>query len=108
MKKVIILLAITALFYEANAQDGQIQIETQSTALILKAGKNGLLYQTYLGAKLKSNSGYNELSKENTKTFVINDGNPLVNLRHQAYPTFGTDNLFESAIRMTHNDGNPS
>jgi alpha-galactosidase len=108
MKKIIFLLAITTLFCKANAQDGQIQVETQSTALILKAGKNGLLYQSYLGTKLKGNSGYNTLSKENTKSFVINDGNPLVNLRHQAYPTYGTDNLFESAIRMTHNDGNPS
>jgi alpha-galactosidase len=108
MRKIILLLALTTFFCEANAQDGQIQIETQSTALILKAGKNGLLYQSYLGTKLKGNSGYTTLSKESTKSFVINDGNPLVNLRHQAYPTYGTNNLFESAIRMTHNDGNPS
>ncbi|WP_300977398.1 alpha-galactosidase [Flavobacterium sp.] len=108
MKKIILLVALTTFFCNANAQDRQIQIETQSAALILKAGKNGLLYQSYLGTKLNGNSGYNLLSKENTKSFVVNDGNPLVNLRHQAYPTFGTDNLFESAIRMTHNDGNPS
>lgn len=99
---------LTALVYKAHAQEKQIQIETQSSALILKAGKNGLLYQTYLGTKLTGNSGYDALSKENTKSFVINDGNPLNNLRHLAYPTYGTDNLFESAIRVTHNDGNPS
>ncbi|WP_068840586.1 alpha-galactosidase [Flavobacterium chilense] len=108
MKKNMLLLLFAILFCKVSAQEGQIQIETQNTALILKAGKNGLLYQSYLGTKLKDNSGYNLLSKENTKSFVINDGNPLVNLRHQAYPTFGTDNLFESAIRVTHNDGNPS
>ena len=108
MKKIIFLLVLTALVYKAGAQEKQIQIETQSSALILKAGKNGLLYQTYLGAKLNGNSGYDALSKENTKSFVINDGNPLNNLRHLAYPTYGTDNLFESAIRVTHNDGNPS
>ncbi|MFH6989960.1 alpha-galactosidase [Flavobacterium collinsii] len=108
MKKLLFLLALTILFSKANAQDGQIQIETQNTALILKVGKNGLLYQSYLGTKLKDNLGYAAVSKENTKSFVINDGNPLVNLRHQAYPTFGTENLFEPAIRMTHNDGNPS
>ena len=108
MKKIIFLLAFTILFCKATAQERQIKIETQSTALILKAGKNGLLYQSYLGTKLEGDSGYNELSKENTKSFVINDGNPIVNLRHQAYPTFGTENLFEPAIRMTHNDGNPS
>lgn len=108
MKKNMLLLLFAILFCKVSAQEGQIQIETQNTALILKAGKNGLLYQSYLGTKLKDNSGYNLLSKESTKSFVINDGNPLVNLRHQAYPTFGTDNLFESAIRITHNDGNPS
>ena len=108
MKKNMLLLLFAILFCKVSAQEGQIQIETQNTALILKAGKNGLLYQSYLGTKLKDNSGYNLLSKENTKSFVINDGNPLVNLRHQTYPTFGTDNLFESAIRITHNDGNPS
>jgi alpha-galactosidase len=27
---------------------------------------------------------------------------------HLAYATFGTDNLFEPAIRISHNDGNPS
>jgi len=108
MKKLILLLLFAILFCKVSAQEAQIQIETQNTALILKTGKNGLLYQSYLGTKLKDNSGYNQLSKENTKQFVINDGNPLVNLRHQAYPTFGTDNLFESAIRVTHNDGNPS
>lgn len=108
MKKILFLLTLTTLLSDANAQENQIQIETQSTALILKAAKNGLLYQSYLGTKLKGNSEYNVLSKENTKSFVTNDGNPLLNLRHRAYPTYGTDNLFESAIRMTHNDGNPS
>ena len=108
MKKILFLLVFTFLFCKVNAQEEQIQIETQNTALILKVGKNGLLYQSYLGTKLRDNSGYNAVSKESTKTFVVNDGNPLVNLRHQAYPTFGTENLFEPAIRMTHNDGNPS
>ena len=108
MKKILFLLVFTFLFCKVNAQEEQIQIETQNTALILKVGKNGLLYQSYLGTKLRDNSGYNAVSKESTKTFVVNDGNPLVNLRHQAYPTFGTENLFEPAIRMSHNDGNPS
>ncbi|WP_294961572.1 alpha-galactosidase [uncultured Flavobacterium sp.] len=107
MKKVLLLFVLTALFWKANAQNDPIAIETQNTALILKVAKNGLLYQSYLGAKLEA-SAYNALSKETERTFVINDGNPLLNLRHQAYPTYGTNNLFESAIRMTHNDGNPA
>ena len=85
-----------------------IQIETNNSVLVLKVGKDQKLYQCYLGTKLTGNTSYDVLSKENTRSFVINDGNPIVNLRHLVYPTFGTDNLFEPAIRMTHNDGNPS
>ncbi|MBO9584345.1 MAG: alpha-galactosidase [Flavobacterium sp.] len=107
MKKVVTLLILTIFFWEANAQNDPIAIETHNTALILKVAKNGLLYQSYLGAKLEASS-YQTISKESDKSFVINDGNPLVNLRHLAYPTYGTDNLFESAIRITHNDGNPA
>ena len=41
----------------------------------------------------------------------LNNPDDLKQLRdagHLAYATFGTDNLFEPAFRMTHNDGNPS
>ncbi|SCY79462.1 alpha-galactosidase [Flavobacterium anhuiense] len=107
MKKALLILVLTILFWKTNAQNDPIAIETQNTALILKVAKNGLLYQSYLGTKLEA-SAYNALSKETERTFVINDGNPLLNLRHQAYPTYGTNNLFESAIRITHNDGNPA
>ncbi|RYJ37483.1 Alpha-galactosidase [Flavobacterium anhuiense] len=107
MKKALLILVLTILFWKTNAQNDPIAIETQNTALILKVAKNGLLYQSYLGKKLEA-SAYNALSKETERTFVINDGNPLLNLRHEAYPTYGTNNLFESAIRMTHNDGNPA
>ena len=61
MKRIIFLLALTTLFCKANAQDSQIKIETQSSALILKAAKNGLLYQSYLGKKLDGDFGYNAL-----------------------------------------------
>ncbi|MXO04922.1 alpha-galactosidase [Flavobacterium sp. HBTb2-11-1] len=107
MKKALLILVLTILFWKTNAQNDPIAIETQNTALILKVAKNGLLYQSYLGTKLDA-SAYNALSKETERTFVINDGNPLLNLRHQVYPTYGTNNLFESAIRITHNDGNPA
>ena len=109
MNKILFSLILATIFSITKAQESQlIQIETKNTALVLKVGKNQLLYQTYIGTNLKISSAYNALSKENTKPFVINDGNPLVDLRHLAYPTYGTDNLFEPAIRITHNDGNPS
>jgi alpha-galactosidase len=60
--------------------------------MILKVGKDNRLYQAYLGSKLAGEQG---------KIMIPGRG-------HIAYATFGTDNLFEPAIRMTHNDGNPS
>ncbi|MFQ6602142.1 alpha-galactosidase [Flavobacterium sp. C3NV] len=107
--KQFLLLLLTIAYSAIQAQESSlIKIETQNSALVLKVGKNKKLYQTYLGTKLNNSSEYEAVSKENTKNFVVNDGNPLIDLRHSAYPTFGTDNLFEPAIRITHNDGNPS
>ncbi|MCA1919611.1 MAG: alpha-galactosidase [Flavobacterium piscis] len=107
--KQFLLLLLTITYSAIQAQESSlIKIETQNSALVLKVGKNKKLYQTYLGTKLNNSNEYEAVSKENTKNFVVNDGNPLIDLRHSAYPTFGTDNLFEPAIRITHNDGNPS
>lgn len=104
-----LLLFLTIVYCSVQAQESvMISLETENSALVLKVGKNKKLYQTYFGTKLNNSAEYELISKENTKKFVVNDGNPLVDLRHAAYPVFGTDNLFEPAIRMTHNDGNPS
>jgi alpha-galactosidase len=66
---------------------------TLNTDLVYKVnGRDGRLYQLYLGAKLTNTAGFSQLRDAG----------------HIAYATFGTDNLFEPAIRMTHNDGNPS
>ena len=79
---------------QANQQpDIIISISTLNTDLIYKvSGRDGRLYQAYLGSKLGN----------------ISDLKLARNAEHLAYATFGTDNLFEPAIRMTHNDGNPS
>lgn len=108
MNRLLLLLFALVFSIVQGQESSLIKIETENTALVLKVGKNKKLYQTYLGTKLNNGSEYDFISKENTKNFVINDGNPLIDLRHQVYPTFGTDNLFEPAIRMTHTDGNPS
>jgi alpha-galactosidase len=78
----------------ANQQpDIIISVSTLNTDLVYKvSGRDGRLYQAYLGSKL------------NNITDLKQPGNEV----HLAYPTFGTDNLFEPAIRMTHSDGNPS
>ena len=75
------------------APDIIIPTGTSSFDLIFRVnGRDGRLYQAYLGKKL---SDPNEVSQSR-------------DAGHPAYATFGTDNLFEPAIRMTHNDGNPS
>ena len=78
---------------DPQAPDVLIAVRTQNTDLVFKVnGRDGRLYQSYLGSKLGN----------------IEDCNKSRDTDHVAYATFGTDNLFEPAIRMTHNDGNPS
>jgi alpha-galactosidase len=70
-----------------------IRVGTLNTDLIYKvSGRDERLYQSYLGPKLSNIASLNQLRDPG----------------HLAYATYGTDNLFEPAIRMTHNDGNPS
>ncbi len=73
--------------------DRLIPLDTKNTSLVFRInGRDGRLYQSYFGAKLKNPDNLSQ----------IRDAG------HLAYATFGTDNLFEPAIRATHNDGNPS
>jgi len=98
MRKYFLVLAFIALvmnapaqFPQAPATQKQILIETENTALVFSVGKNNKLYQVYLGEKLKNTADYLLLPNQ-----------------HEAYIPSGTDNLFEPAIKMLHNDGNPS
>lgn len=73
--------------------DKLITIETSNTNLIYRvSGRDGRLYQAYLGRKLSS-----------PEVLLQSRDREL-----QAYPGYGAGSLFEPAIRMTHNDGNPS
>jgi len=113
MKKLLSIITIFALGLSSTAQDlpaggpppptgGQlmqqtpdvfIPLETKNTSLILRVnGRDGRIYQSYLGPKLAS----------------IDNLKQTRDAGHPAYATFGTDNLFEPAVRATHNDGNPS
>ncbi|MBN2667310.1 MAG: alpha-galactosidase [Bacteroidales bacterium] len=109
MKKLVYLSTIFFLALSANAQDpvsppqtGQrvqpdpdriITIETGNTSLVLKvSSRDGRLYQSYFGPRLGSTDSFSQQRNES----------------HLAYATFGTDNLFEPAVRALHNDGNPS
>ncbi len=100
MKKLLLAFILICGVGFAKAQPALKQNEdiiissgTKSTDLIYKVNKfDGRLYQVYLGSKLGSVADITEFKTSG----------------HLAYATFGTDNLFEPAIRMTHNDGNPS
>lgn len=75
----------------SGASDGFIRIGTNTTDLIFKVGKNGRLYQSYLGQKLQNESEF-----------------PYLKQGREAYLTHGMEDYFEPAIRVLHNDGNPS
>ncbi|MCJ7449273.1 MAG: alpha-galactosidase [Bacteroidales bacterium] len=111
MKKLLSLfIVICSVSFTASAQDpmgpppvGQpqmkqtpdifIPVSTRNTDLVFRVnGRDGRLYQAYFGPKL--------VNSDNLKQ--------MRDAGHLAYATFGTDNLFEPAIRATHNDGNPS
>lgn len=93
MKKIVLLLAACMLLLQLSAQtEPLIQVGTKNTDLIFKIGKDQRLYQVYLGPRLTD--------ERSSSAIPLND--------HLTYATFGTDNLFEPAVRMTHNDGNPS
>jgi len=94
---------ITLLFIFINLSGGilpaqqsadiLISLGTKNTDMVFKvSGMDGRLYQAYLEAKLSNSADISKLRS------------PV----HIAYPTFGTDNLFEPAVRVTHDDRNPS
>lgn len=70
-----------------------IPLETKNTSLVFRVNnRDGRLYQAWFGPRLG-----------NTANLAM-----MRDAGHPAYATFGTDNLFEPAVRATHNDGNPS
>ena len=84
------LMAVSAVL-RANEKT-VIPITTDNISLIYKVDdSNGRLYQSYLGQKLSFDSDIAQL--------------PLGN---EAYITHGMEDYFEPAIRVLHNDGNPS
>lgn len=98
MKKNILILTLFLVTISLHAQfprspetQKQIIIETENTALVYSVGKSQKLYQVYFGEKLNHPVDYNILPNQ-----------------HEAYIPSGGDNLFEPAIKMLHNDGNPS
>ncbi len=84
------IICISTIF-KTNAETKTIRIGTDNIDLIFKVGENGRLYQSYIGNRLKHTSDY-----------------PNLPLGKEAYLTHGMEDYFEPAIRVLHNDGNPS
>ena len=93
MKQLLIVLFFFLVVNELSAQsDTIIAIQTKKNELVYSVDKNQKVLQVYLGEKV---SNHTELIKGRSA-------------RHEMYIPFGTSDFFESAIRTTHNDGNPS
>jgi alpha-galactosidase len=85
-----ILVALLLVSFTAHAQSKQIVIETKNTAIVLSITDKGRVNQSYLGKKLKG------------EEYKMMGGG------REVYLTAGMENQFEPAIRMVHNDFNPS
>ena len=93
MKNQIIVLIFAIVGNSLFAQTNQlISIQTRQSELVYSVDKNQKVYQVYFGEKLNDNAILSSFS----------------GLKHEIYIPFGTSDLFETAIRTTHNDGNPS
>lgn len=89
MKRLLMVTCAILTLGTASAQT--IRLSTTTTDLILQVGENGRLYQSYLGAKLLNESDIKHLPQG-----------------IEAYITHGMEDYYEPAIRVRHNDGNPS
>jgi alpha-galactosidase len=91
MKKLSTTFLILFLFFTGFAQQPEkIIIETKNSALVLNVESNKRVTQSYLGKKLP------------TSEYALLQGG------REIYLTAGMENQFEPAIRMIHDDGNPS
>jgi alpha-galactosidase len=92
--KNLLISVVVAVLANLTALAGEsviIPVSTNNVSLIFQTGNDSRLYQAYFGPKID-----------------INGDRMFQHPSHVAYITSGTDNLFEPAIRVTHNDGNPS
>jgi alpha-galactosidase len=91
MNRMLAFLFACLAFLTARAQSTKpIVMETEHSALVLTVNNQQRLIQTWLGKKLPA-----------TEYALLSGG-------REAYLTAGMENQFEPAIRMVHNDGNPS
>ena len=97
MKKLLTLILLVFAI-QAGAQTF-IRISTNSTDLIYMVNKDTeRLYQVYLGEKFLNDDEY--------KNLPVSLYNSAVSRRNEAYLCSGTEDYFEPALGIQHNDGN--
>ncbi|MDR1950931.1 MAG: alpha-galactosidase [Bacteroidales bacterium] len=91
MKNTLISLLIFCLLVcNIFAQAQTIDIRTKDVQMTLTVGADNKLYQSYFGKRLND------------------DKYEFARKKHEAYIAWGSNDLFEPALRITHIDGNPA
>lgn len=93
MKKIkFIILFLSTMFFGFARAGEYIPITTDNTCLLLKVNEKNRLEQTYFGKRIKN---LDEMKAVDQQTF-------------SSYSTFGTNHVFEAALRVIQADGNTS
>lgn len=95
---ILLIMSLSYITVYLNAQTF-VRISTDRTDLIYKVNSNtGRIFQVYLGERLADDSEYKNLPENIYNRAVYN--------RHEAYLCSGTEDYFEPAFAVEHNDGN--
>ena len=98
----LLVLAILMLVSVAADAKNMISIHTNNVQLVLEVKPNGRLYQAYLGEKLSDATPLDLLFMPRA-----NQTSPMW-AGSEVYPVMGTEDYFEPALQLTHNNGNPT
>lgn len=98
----LLVLGISMLVGMAANAKNMISIHTDNMQLVLEVKSNGRLYQAYLGERLSEATPLSLLfMPQANQTWPMPAGN-------EVYPVMGTEDYFEPALQLTHNNGNPT
>lgn len=102
MKKLLLSLCYSILFYTVSFGQTIVPIETQDFAMVFHTDGQGRLWNVYFGDKLETKSDYEQVA--NQYFFPSNNAGQY----NSAYTPSGTWNLSEPALQVQHADGNLS
>ncbi len=98
----LLVVGISMLVVMAANAKNMISIHTDNVQMVLEVKSNGRLYQAYLGERLSEGTPLSLLfMPQANQTWPMPVGN-------EVYPVMGTEDHFEPALQLTHNNGNPT